>query len=267
MDGHEEIWLIGDVFLSRSSDVIMKRLAEKSYMHANYQVRVIASSPVTSHVPDAIARLRNSMIKAWKKFNTIPKMIIIIPEDDVLNAVDFNGFGIKQMFENVIEWIVEEHMKIMDYYRKSAPGKATKNKRFWPFYLWIGASIHTNYQNFSRRVKFNQSLEDVAKMHPKLAFLKPLQKWSTEDPTFYSRIDKRLSSLGLAALWTAIDNAVSYFDNKIIPQIIENKTRNQYHYRRGNNESIRSSGREEHRSTRRDAEVRRTLPKPPEKRF
>ena len=195
-----------------------KRPTDKSFMLTNYQLRIISSSPVTSNVPDVLTRYRNNLVKAWKKFNTIPKMIIFVPEDDIINSINFDGYGLRQIYEHVVEWLTDEHLKIIQYFKRLAAPKATKGRRCWPFYLWIGASLHAGQDNFAKRLKFNQTLEEASKINKNISMLKPLQQWNQEDPLLFSKLENNLSTVGVAALWNSIDSAVSYFDNKIIPK-------------------------------------------------
>ena len=166
-------------------------------------------------------------------------------------------------YSRAIEWIADEHVKIIDYFKKYTPAKQLKNRRYWPFYLWISASIHFRYEDYSKRIRFNKALEDASRIHPRMTVLKPVQQWDPEDTSLVSILDKQLTGNGWVALWNAIDCAISYFDSKVVPHIIENKNKNQFHYRRNHNSGgtrqPRQHGDRDHTSDFR----RRKLPTPP----
>ena len=231
--GHEEIWLLGDETLARHGATFERKTS--TYTASNFQIRIIASTAVTSHNPDPIARIRNSLIQAWQKFNCIPKIIAVIPENDIIRAIKTTGVMAEVHYAKAVEWIADEHVKITDYFKKHATAKQLKNRRFWPFYMWIAASIHDRYSDYSRRVRFNRALDNTSKIHPRMSMLKPIQNWSAQDAAFVSNLDRNLTSDGWISFWNSVDSAISYFDSKIIPNIIENKenkNRNPYHYRR-----------------------------------
>ena len=234
----------------------------KSYTATNFQIRVIAASPVSSRNPDPIARVRNSLIQAWETFKCIPKIIIVVPENDIIKGVKTSSSSAAfTQYMKSIEWIADEHVKIIDFFKKYCTGKQLKNRRYWPFYLWIAASIHSRYEDYSKRIRFNRALDDTSKIHPRMTVLKPVQQWDSEDASLVSNIDRLLTGNGWNAFWTAVDCAVSYFDSKVIPNIIENKTRNQFHYRSNSNSNRRSS--EAHPHRRSSEHHQRKLPTPP----
>ena len=253
--------MLGDTAVARNGHLFEKKKDLNSFTATNFQIRVIATSSFTNRNPDPIARLRNTLITAWTKFKCIPKIIMVIPENDLIKAVKVNGSASYNQYIKAIEWVADEHVKIIDYYKKYTTPKQMKNRRFWPFYLWISASLHTRYEDYSKRVRFNRALDDTSKVHPRMTVLKPSQQWDSADSSLVSMIDRCLTGNGWAAFWNAVDCAVSYFDTKVIPHIIDNKNhKNQFQYRRS------SGGRtEDRRSAGRSDEPRRKLPTPPKR--
>ena len=135
--GHEEIWILGDATMARNGASFERK--SSTYTASNFQIRIIATTSVTSHNPDPIARIRNSLIQAWKKFNCIPKIIAVIPENDIIKAIKVSGSAAEIHYTRAIEWIADEHVKITDYFQEHAQAKQLKNRRFWPFYIVVGS--------------------------------------------------------------------------------------------------------------------------------
>ena len=201
------------------------------------------------------------MTFAWQNFNCILKIIMVIPENDLITGVRYDKSGIQQLYQHLIEYIAEQHIKAIDYFKKSLPTKALKGRRQWPFYLWITPVLHDNFHDIVKRIKMTKAIEEAARTQPRMTALKPVQQWDPKEAGSYSRLDKAMTTSGLKSYWTAVDNAVSYFDARIIPNIIEEKNKNQFKYRR--------SGGEQHNSRRDDRRlgetsgIRRKLPPPP----
>ena len=117
----------------------------------------MGGSKVTSKIPDPIARMRNTIVKMLTKRNTLPKIIVVIPENDIIAGIeDKDGQSIH--FGQAIEWLVDEFVDVLDKYKGYIPKKAKKGRSEWPFMLWISPSIHENYTelDYQKRKKIYQ---------------------------------------------------------------------------------------------------------------
>ena len=129
--------MIGDEFVAQSGH-ILENLTD-SYSNKNFEVRALGGSNVTNNLKDAIPRLRNTLVTAVRKHNCIPKFIVVIPEDDIIKAIDKQGYGVGIYFDTVINWLINEFEDIMKTYLKFTPPKVRKGKNNWAFLLVDGS--------------------------------------------------------------------------------------------------------------------------------
>ena len=245
--GSEEIWFLGDGFVAKSGDIIEKK--KNTYVAEHFEVRALGSSEITSKIPDPVSRIRNILHTALVRFNCIPKIIVVIPENDMFkgkNSIELkpDEFGISELFGQTIEWVMNEHTDLLDKFKGYLPRKAKKNK-YWPFIAWIAPSIHDDYnpEDHKLRRKFTKCLEKIAHGERDVTSLRLMKQiWNQQDNKLLERkgSDHRLSALGWSTMWSAIDNAVKYMDEKIIPNIIEKKSEEKFTTQRNWNRNKRT---------------------------
>ena len=192
---------------------------------------------------EVIARFRNSLVNMIRKRNTIPKIVVIVPENDLIKAFNADKFGQSIHYGQAIEWIMDEFVDIMDKYRGFIPLKAKKGKSGWPFFLWIAQSLHSNYdeEDYHKRKKFTKCLEKITHGDREVSSLRLMkQVWDQENPDFVNK-NHRFTNEGWRAIWSAIDNAIQYFDDKVITALIDKKQNSNYTTRRNWEPSVATS--------------------------
>ena len=158
----------------------------ESYANTNYQVRAIGGSAISSNNPDGISRTRNALVKAYKRFNTIPKILVIINENDIINSIQHdNSFGISQHYDDVIEWLFNEISDINTKFRSFASSNALKNKTGWPHLLWMAPSLHDSYKDNDKRRKFTKARESFVNLRPTVASLRPKHVWDPQNDNLF----------------------------------------------------------------------------------
>ena len=242
-----------------SGDIIEKR--EGTYVQENFEVRACGGSTITTkNVPDPIARLANTLIKLIEKANTLPKIIVVVVENDVIKAINPDKDGQSVHYGQAIEWIIDQHVDILDKFKGYLPKKAKIGKEHWPFIMWISPCIHENFEeiDYQRRKKFTKCLEKIAHGDREIIAMRLMKQiWDQKDPDLVN-IHHRFTTEGWNVYWSAVDNAVKYFDEKIIPGIVEKKNANKYFPRRSWKEDSASNRRDDtYRDSRNDKHTTR----------
>ena len=243
------MWVVGDEFVARSGDIIEKKV--DTYVHENFQVRAMGGSSITSRDnPDPIARLRNIIIKLLNKFNTIPKIIVVVAENDIIKAInveDSSGYSVH--YGQAIEWIIDGHVDIMDKYKGYIQKNAKKGRRDWPYYMWISPSLHEQFEDYNLRRKFTKCLEKIAHGDRNIIAMRLMKQiWDQKDVNLVNN-QHRFTTEGYNTYWSAVDHAIKYMDEKIIPSMVEKNKENKYFSKRVWSETDR---RTEHRDDRKN---------------
>ena len=209
---------------------------KNSYAVRNFEVNALGSSAVLSNNPDPLARLVNSLTRCFQKFNTLPKIIVVVPENDVMKALKIkdDNFGTSIYYEETISWIVEQMKATTAEFKKQLAPKSSKNRLNWPFMLWMAPSLHDHYDELDHknRKKFTKALENVANESNKISSLRMRYVWDAHDPTLFTENDKRFTAQGWHAIWGSIDKSIEYFDQKMIPNIEQEREASKFKFRR-----------------------------------
>ena len=104
-------------------------------------------------------------------------------------------------------------------HKKKLPAKARKYK--YPSVIWIIPPVHCNFSDFRKRQNFAVSLQDAAMQFNEMRYLQ-LKTWDQEDMKLIDRNNTggyRFTSRGLLRYWSAVDNAVEFWDSQHKPQM------------------------------------------------
>ena len=99
-----------------------------SYASKHYEVKAFGGNHITTDVPDMLARVRNILVVAFRRAVCIPKIIVVVCESDIIDAMQASQYGITQHYEQAIEWLIDEHTDIIDKFRGYLPSKARKKQ-------------------------------------------------------------------------------------------------------------------------------------------
>ena len=61
-----------------------------------------------------MARLVNASVKALNDNMKIPRMIVIVPDHDIINSINFFEFGIKHILHISIRWIINNMQRVLE---------------------------------------------------------------------------------------------------------------------------------------------------------
>ena len=186
----------------------------------------MGSSELASNNPDVISRVRNVLVKAYRKHAKVPKIIVIVIENDLIKNIDHEGYGVGFFYEDQINWLFDEFNDVTEEFKKLLPARATKNRQNWPHFLWMSPTLHDNYMEIEneKRKKFTKCLEKQARNHKNISTLRIKDAWLKNDNSLFTQRDKRFTPSGWNVLWLAVDSAIQHFDTKIVPNIEESLT-------------------------------------------
>ena len=91
--GLESIWIIGDEFVHHLSRVFIQ-IKDSLFIPKNFETRITSEAAI-SMMSNAVGRIVNSVIRTFNNNReTIPKWIVIVPEDNLLTAISYDDFGV-----------------------------------------------------------------------------------------------------------------------------------------------------------------------------
>ena len=208
------MWIIGDKFVRNNIDLHMMAAKHDKYNYtfSNFEVEYYATDELKSNNPNVLSRLRNAIFHAFNKFNRLPRLIVLIIEDDIIRNIKLQEFGVSDAYRISIKWLLREYRRAILTMREKLPKKALNN--LWPHVLIMAPSVHKNYLNDKLRRKFTHILENEVletQNNDNMTVLRlPKQNWDPEDGNLYLQKYHRYTSDGISTFWSAVDKSIRF---------------------------------------------------------
>ena len=213
-----------------TATIHLKNIEERaSYASRHFYISILSSDEYSSNVKSVLARLRNNLVRGLNKCVAIPKIILIVLEDSIINDVPVCDFGLKVEYEVRLKWLISQYRKLIESFIDLIPFKSRKDN--WPKFLYLCPSLHNNYRNNTLRKKFTRSLEDICSYSEKSSAIRLRHGWDQDDNNIYLEQQQRFTTEGLASFWNATDKVIEDYDQNIFDKVdapLEHEYRNDY---------------------------------------
>ena len=203
MRGLEKIWIIGDNFCNCTFDGHYKNSAgpnsesnNQFYAFKNYEVREFSNNQYDSLFRNTAGRIRNSFLKAINEHNALPKLIVTILDDDLIQGMN-SKFDFDLQLHVLTTWLVTEFEKAIATYKDFLPQRAKRQN--FPHFLWIAPPTHCNFGAESNNLRLAQTkcLAEIVSTKKNMTMLKMIKVWEHEDRNAFLKDSYRLTSAGL----------------------------------------------------------------------
>ena len=168
----KDLWIIGDKFLHSIFDTLQSvrdqaKDKKKSlpYIYETYNVTLLMDNPIPQ-IHNLLARLLNCLIKGLNNKSKLPRMIVIMPDWDILRFMNHYTFGVSIIAGKCLNWIITNMERAIearkDELHRCKPGAVQPNE---PKMIWVKminrSSRYHNQRIFAVRKKFNTALEEL----------------------------------------------------------------------------------------------------------
>ena len=275
--GYEQLWILGDAFVAASFEQYYKLKSMKEfaagYMVENYDVMGKSATKYTSNDPNILSRLRNMLIGLIHQEIKLPKMVIIVLDDDLVKyyGPDEDSESLTKALRRLINELMTEFRKIISTQKERLPKKA--KRFFYPQFVWIQAPLNCQYDNNRERKIFNECLSHAAKFQEDVSVLELKKIWDRENTRLFVGEAQRYTSEGLSTYWAAIDCTVRFMDTILFQKIETRATKkaradkaqedDQKKYKWESESYKRLSNDNSYRERENRPKQRRRLPEPP----
>ena len=154
-----------------------------------------------------ISRIRNVLVSALNKQESLPKLIIFALDDDIIKFVDFEKYGASLALGKIMDALVESVNDVIKQRKEQLPKKALKDTHF----IWMGAPIHQAFSDAenSLRVKLNTAMESIIKQFSNMSFLQVRKGWMVDNHRMMKNNSYTVE--GSKIYWRAIDSAAKFW--------------------------------------------------------
>ena len=157
-----------------------------------------------------LSKVRNVLVSALNDHQHLPKLIVMVLENDLIQSIQHNNFGVSLEGGILLEWLINETYRIILTRKDQLKNKFKCPGE--PHVIWIGLPLHVSFPDNDKRTKFNNSLRKIVPMFNKMSVMQPRKGWSTVDESMFQ--NDKFTAAGLLKYWKAIDSAIHFWDSK-----------------------------------------------------
>ena len=218
MRGYEKIWIMGDEFAYNTLQQHYKNLKQDdgtptTYAYLNFEVRAYLTSQHTMNTRNILSRLRNGLVTALNEHAVLPKVIVMVPDDDIINQVkDDPNTNLSFYYERLMSGLCNLLNKSVDCYKDMIPLKAKRETI--PHFLWIAPPQHCYFSedNKSRREIFSNAVNVAVAAQKNMTMLKLVKFWDMDNSNLFLKDQYRYTSEGLTLYWRGVDAAIRFWN-------------------------------------------------------
>ena len=181
------------------------------YLLNNYQVSAHYEHPLSS-TRNTLSRFYNSFVKALNQKNKhLPRMIIVVPDWDILKFIDHYSYGITNLSGKCLDWLLRNMERAIEsrkeQLRRRRAGAVQPNE---PKIIWVTMINRPQPQKIlAVRRKFNSTLENLL-VNRRYHYILDISDTVLEGHNFtYNNL---LNTRGEQVFWSEIDDKIEKFD-------------------------------------------------------
>ena len=197
--GLEYLWILGDEFPFRTIDKYFLQHNHQEYnghSKEHYELLACNMSKYASTDCNVISRIQNKFAKTVNEGKFLPKMVVIVPDDDIIRCVDVSKEVAPHVWMCVLSWLMKEMKCIVLTQKEFLPTKAKRNGQ--PHFIWLEAPLNTDFLNNEDRMVFNTALHQAGKLNEGVTILKLKQVWEPDSQNYFISASLRYTSAGIS---------------------------------------------------------------------
>ena len=108
----QNLWLVGDTFVRQFWPMVSSAKSHsainfnRSYLTDMYNIHPCYPGNMLS-TRSLVAKVFNEIVKALNVEEHLPKIIIIMFDMNLIEEINFGGFGCKTIFEKLLQWLTK----------------------------------------------------------------------------------------------------------------------------------------------------------------
>ena len=224
--GIEKIWIIGDEFANNTVHPFYrshkKNDSPTTYAYTYYEVKEFTTARNSVNTKNILSRLRNGLITALNEHNSLPRLIVMVVDDDIITSLparqhqSTDRTSLTNSYEHILSNLCKMLEIAIDCYKDMLPPKAKRDK--FPHILWIAPPTHKFFseRNNEKRVKFTTALSTVVAIQRNMSMLKLVKHWNHDDGNLFLEQQYRYTTEGLNKYWASVDASIKFWDVAIV---------------------------------------------------
>ena len=186
-------------------------------MSENFEVSAFLTRSFNNNNRSPAARILNSLTTAMKEKSELPKIIVFLLEDNLLDShflkMQNNDKRLTEAYTRFLKWFTTNVERAIEAFKDLLPNKSTRKNL--PRVLMLSPATNSAFKNNNKRKKFGKCLNNVTKMHHNMSCLQLRQGWDEQDRKLFLTELNRWSHEGLTKFYNAVDRCVNFCDSCI----------------------------------------------------
>ena len=179
------------------------------YVRVHYDVTPFCRGNIKNGNGNIMNTLQSLLIEAIHTQWLLPKAIVIVLDDNLLDCLDHYDFGASVGIGKLIEWLANQFHRVVTAHKEKLPSKSRKFK--YPTLLWVlipGHEVYGHYNDYKE--KYNKMVKSTVALLREMEFINIEDTWDRTDLTYFA--EGRMSSIGWSTYWHAINKAIEKWD-------------------------------------------------------
>ena len=208
MTGYDSLWFLGDNFMASTYRWSFKKNKNKEfYIKEYFEVFPFCQSKYENADTNMLNRLRNSLLQGINEKSKLPKYIIVLLDDDLIEYLGYAGQGVSALLGDCVEWLCKEFTNLIDLAKSCLPTKASKTG--YPQIYWVAPPHHANFDNNQARTKITNVLENVLVQYKDIRMIRMKEIWNYNNSNFVNELGQYTDE-GWDQYWASVDAAVKF---------------------------------------------------------
>ena len=149
--GYDTIWFLSDEFGFKSYQKYYYHRDPENfngYVKYRFEMSAYLNNKSNSIDTNLISRMRHLMVGAITAQVCLPKLIMIVPDDDFITYLNFDGEAASQLYGKLLDWLMMQHDRLIATQKEYLPQKAKMPNS--PKIIWIEPPLHENFNNMEQ---------------------------------------------------------------------------------------------------------------------
>ena len=185
-----------------------KREKSDYFIKQNFEYKTFCGSKYNDSNSNCLSRLQITFASAINKHLLLPKFIIVILDDDLIQYLGFYNQGKVSLYGEWLQWLIDAYTKAVKDKLKFLPVKAKRPNQPMVYWVEVPNSVHFNKEQYQSRIQFNLTLQSIIRQHANMRTIKLKDDWSMDDSNLVSY--SGFSATGFDRYWDAIDKAFKF---------------------------------------------------------
>ena len=214
-----EVWLLGDNFAAttyRKFFLLRPEIKDEDghdpvepfefFIKKNFDFNMFCNSRFNSPTQNMLVRIQNTFVSAINKAANLPKYIILIFDNDLIEYMNYLDSGMAQLLGVWVNWLISEFAAAVEKRNDQLPVRA----KLMPCIYWCLLPGHVNFYALvnENRKKFNFCVESSVKGKADMRVIKIKDNWDFNDPNLVQ--NGSFTEAGKYAYWEAVDAAFHF---------------------------------------------------------